>query len=338
MDVRLWGWFATRSPLSHIGEAISTVAYLAQEPILQPDGSLAEVFVYSGNAWRGHLRDLAAGYMLRKIGDPRLPLESFHLLFAGGRIGGEQTVNVERARAWRRAIPLVALWGGGVGNQILPGKLRVANAYPVCREALPALLHTDPAEAGCVSYRALTIEKSFSRKDDAKDDRLNGWLGEATEPPPLPEQAGMFGADEAVPSGQSGQKADKRPKAPPEQMRTTVELLIAGTRLETRIDVLGASEVELGCLVSALHEFARSPHIGGQANRGHGLVDLDYTLVDLDAGQERPFVSIAGGQLALAEAATAALAAYDRHLLDLYNGMLASDGGEIRRMLGAGTA
>lgn len=322
MDVRLFGYFTTRSPLSHIGEAISTTSYLVQEPILQPDGSLAEVFCYSGNAWRGQLRDLAAAYMLGRLGDPTISLDAFHLLFSGGRIGGEQSVNVERARAYRRALPMLALWGGGVGNQVLPGKLRVSNAYPVCAEAIPALLHTPPAEAAGIAYRGLTIEKSFSRKDDAKDDRLARWL-----PAPEPAQAALL--DGAPKRGKgAGETAD--------QMRMTAELLIAGVRLETRIDALGVSEVELGCLVSALHQFTRSPHVGGQANKGHGLVDLHYRMLDLDTGDIRLFVSIAAGTVDLSVEAADALDAYHAHLQSLYDAMLDANQGEIRAMLGAG--
>ncbi|MCC6312667.1 MAG: hypothetical protein IT337_01540 [Thermomicrobiales bacterium] len=326
MDVRLQGHFTTKSPLSHISESLSTTSYLAQEPILQPDGAVCEVFCLSGNSWRGQLRDRAAAYMLARIGDPRLPLDAFHLLFSGGRIGGEQTVNVERARAWRRTIPLVALFGGGVGNQILPGKLRIANAYPVCREAIPALLHTDP-DAIVASYRGMTMEKSFSRTDDGKDERLNQWLSDGA-----PTQAALMDG-----SGEPAVKP-KRGKAAGEvadQMRMTAELLIAGVRLETRITALDVSEIELGALVSALHQFARSPHVGGQASRGHGLVDLDYEIVDLDTGEVRPFVAIRGGALTLADPARTALDAYDAHLKIMYDAMLSERGGEIVKMLGA---
>jgi hypothetical protein len=49
--------------------------------------AIEEVFSYSGNAWRGQLRDLAASYMLDALGSPTLSLDAFHLLYSGGRIG-----------------------------------------------------------------------------------------------------------------------------------------------------------------------------------------------------------------------------------------------------------
>lgn len=324
MDVRLRGLFTLRSPLSHISDSIGTQTYLVQEPVRQPDGSYAEVAVYSGNAWRGQLRDLCAVYMLRRIGSPLLSLDAFHLLFTGGRIGGEQVVDLEKARAYRRVLPLVAIFGGGVGNQILPGKLRVANCYPLCREALAVLSPAHHATANQSSYRAMTFEKSFSRKDDAKDDRLRVFLADA-------ERDGQ----PSLPGAEPEPKAAKR-DGPADQMRMTSELLAAGTLLETEISLSDVSEIELGALVSALDQFARAPFIGGQSGRGHGHVSLRYELLDLETGEVQPFVSVESDLAELAPPAAGAKAAYDDYLREQYDRYLTDQSGQIRQMLGAG--
>ena len=138
MTNKLTGIFTLKSPLSHISESIGTTSYLSQEPILQPDGTSTEVFCYSGNAWRGQLRDLAAMHMLDEIG-LKVSRDSFHLLFSGGKIGGDQKVDIENIKKIRESIPMLALFGGGIGNTIMPGLMRVGNCYPVCLEALPVL-------------------------------------------------------------------------------------------------------------------------------------------------------------------------------------------------------
>ena len=327
MDARLIGTFTVKSPVSHIGQSLGTTSYLVQEPILQDDGEVEEVFAYSGNAWRGQLRDLAATYLLDALGRVAVKPDTFALLFSGGKIGGEQVINIEAARAMREALPLLAVWGGGVGNQLLPGKMRVGNSYPICAEAAPVLRYHSAAR---VSYRQLTTEKSFSRKDDAKDDRL---LSYVALPAPEIGQASLL-ADPDDPKTKS-KKTGKKEGEVADQMRMTVELLIAGTRLETWIDLIGISEVELGCVVSALHRFGRSPHIGGQANKGHGLVDLHYDLVDLDSGESLPFLDVRAGECRLEPGAEAAKDAYDRHVRTLYDQMLAGNRGEIVAMLGA---
>ncbi len=317
-NLQLTGTFTLRSPLSHISETISTTSYLVQEPILQPDGHPESVFCYSGNAWRGQLRDLAAAYMLDHLGAPRLPLDSFHLLFGGGRIGGEQQLDVNRTREYRRTIPMLSILGGGVGNQMLHGKLRVSNCYPLCIEALPVLPDAYHEKAARTSYRDLTFEKSFSRKDDAKDDRLARFT--PTTDTPL-----LMGAS----------RADDGPK---DQMRMTAELVIAGACLYTEIDALDVTEVEIGALVSALHLFSRSPHIGGQANKGHGKVALDYHYIDMDTGETGEFLRINDGPSLLAPAAEEAKQAYDQYLRNQYDAMLAERGGEALALMGAAQA
>lgn len=312
MNIRLTGVFTLRSPLSHISETISTTAYLVQEPMMQPDGSVEEVFCYSGNAWRGQLRDLSAAYMLERLGNARVPLDTFHLLFSGGKIGGEQVVDIPAAMRLREAVPHISLFGGGIGNQILAGKLRVGNCYPVCKEAavaLPDSMHTE------ATYRDMTFEKSFSRRDDARDGSRSAFL--------------------PSPGAELIEGPTRRDDAPADQMRMTVELLVAGSRLYTEIDALDVSEIELGCLAAALHAFARSPHIGGQANKGHGKAALDYRMLNLDNGEGVDFVRITDGAALLSAAAAGAQDAYDQHLRAQYDAMIANEGGEIRRLLGA---
>lgn len=323
---RLHCRFTLRSPLSHIGETISTTAYLVEEPVLSPRGAVESVFSYSGNAWRGQLRDLMASDLLARLANPTVALDAFHLLYSGGAIGGTQQTNLDKARQMRRAIVPIALLGGGVGNQVLPGKMRVSNFYPACLEA-PLPLYAWPNDPrGRVSYRELTTEKSFSRKDDSKDPRYAA----ALEPPqPALTQGTLMGAPEPEPSKRkaTGEAA--------QQMRMTVELLIAGTQLMGHIDLLDTTETELGCLVAALEAFARSPHIGGQASRGHGLTALETILVDLDTGElVDPFLTVADGAR-LSPPAERARDAYAAHCQALYAALVDERQPQIRALIGA---
>jgi len=331
MNVRLTQVFTLHAPLSHKGESIGTISYLVQEPIVQADGAIEEVFCYGGNSWRGQLRDLAASYLLDALGiggaGGRIGLDAFHLLYAGGSIGGTQSVDLAQARAYRALLPSVALWGGGVGSQILPGKLRVNNHYPLCREMPPLPLPPHlAARRDRVSYRQLTTEKSFSRMDDSKDERKRTYLA-----PPAPTQTMVPGAtrDRGTPQGHA-EKAGVS-----QQMRTTSELLIAGAQLYGSVEVLDCTAIELGCLVAAYHAFSRSPHIGGEVGKGHGLVRLDVDLLDLDTGEVEDGFVIADGACLLSTRATAAKARYDQHLRGLYDAMLGEQGSEARALLGA---
>lgn len=318
---RIHGLFTLRSPLSHIGESVSTQTFLVQEPILQEDGSVEQVFCYNGNAWRGQLRDCAAAYFLDRMGTDghaQVPLDIFHLLFTGGRIGGDQSIDIDQARRIRAAVPMVSVWGGGVGNQIMAGKMRVSNAYPLVREALPVLPERWHMEACKASYADITFDKSFTRTDDTKSESLREYLPS--------ENFGLLDGPRKTKSG--NEVAD--------QMRMTTELVAPGTRLCTEIDVLDPSDIELGAMVSAIHQWSQSPHIGGQANKGHGKVRLDYRMLNMETGEDQEFICItADGPCLLSEPAQQAKDAYDQHLRALYDRMLQKSKDGIRGLIGA---
>ena len=284
--MKLEGTFTLLSPLSHIGESISTDSYLNEEPVVQPSSKVESVFVYNGNAWRGQLRDLLALDLCERLGI-RLPLPAFHLLFSGGSIGDSVSVDLAQARRIRELLPAVSLLGGGVGNQMLPGRLIVGNSYPICRETahlVPVQFHPEELQ----EYRLLTTEKSFTRTDDRKHahraDHLDGERGTDTQ-----------------------------------QMRYTVELLAAGTRLYTYLLLDRVSGRELGALETALLRFAARPFIGGEASKGHGRVRLVYNL----DGQPWYDSEELFAQPNIEEADTSAT----------YSGHIASHADEIRQVL-----
>lgn len=313
MNKRILGLFTLRSPLSHIKEVISTFTYLAEESLVQPDGSIEEVFCYSGNAWRGQLRDLAAIYTLERLGAPQLPLQSFHLLFSGGNLY-QHEVNINRAREYRRSIPILSLFGGSLSDRILPGKLRVSNAYPLCAEAIVALPPSLHEIAMVRRYREMTMEKVFNRTDDAKNPRFEAFLSGVSD-----------GADE-----------DKKSKDNPQQMLYHAEALAAGAQLYSEIDLLDVNEVELGVLVAALHMFSRSPHIGGLARVGFGRVELEYDIMDLDTGAREPFIRIGDDSLMVSPLAGESQQSYDQYLRAQYDAFLESHGSEMLSLLGVG--
>lgn len=314
-SVRLDGVIELLAPMSHIGETISTQAYLNEEPVIQPDGTTENVFVYNGNALRGQLRDCAAKYLLTRLGGVKVPLPAFHLLFSGGSIGGPQNVDLAQAREYRRLLPMISLLGGGVGNQILPGKLRVGNSYPIVRQTA-RLVPKRYQTATLPDYGGWTAEKSFSRTDDAKDERLLPHLRDADVPAALPRAA----------------KGD----APPTQMRYTVELLCAGARLYTHLVALDVTETELGCLVAAFDELARFPFLGGQARMGHGRCRIEYEWTELRAGATpSPFLTVDAESLSLSDPAAEAKDAYDRFLSGLYERYLAENRSELAALLEA---
>ncbi|GER73418.1 hypothetical protein [Weizmannia acidilactici] len=298
-------------PLSHIGESESTQSFLNTTTVVN-DGVPEEVFVYTGNALRGMLRDCGARYLLNKL-DIRVPLKAFHLLFSGGSIGGAQSLDIDQARVIRKALPFVSLFGGGVGNQILDGKLKQTFVYPICRETnniIPSYI-----EKSDYSWRHFTNVIEFSRKDDEKN--VN-----------LAEQFLINNEEIQLIEGENKKKKEK--DGPATQMRYGVEYLAAGTKLWHRWDII-CNELELGAFVSCLHEWQKQPYLGGMSGKGFGLVAAEMDLVKED-GRES-FAQIGQEFIKLGTTAEQAKKAYDEHLKEMYDSYLIDNKEEFTKLL-----
>jgi len=323
-SIRLDGKITLLSPLSHIGESSGIDSFLSTDTVIGMDGRPLEVFTYSGNAFRGQLRDLGASYLTEKLGNIKYSPELFYLLFSGGSLGGAQSVDIDQARMYRRNIPLLSVFGGGVGNQILTGKIKVGAMYPLteeCQRIIPEHLRDENAP----SWKQWTFDKSFTRMDDAKNENMRKYLtGSETDGLAI---AGQVEAD----------SKKKKKEDPPQQMRYTVEMLAAGAVMYQRIDLCDLSDLELGAFVSALTKLSEHAYIGGKSGTGHGLVDIEYTW--RKAGQkdsEGTFLKISSDCLWLSEPAEEAKKTYDQFLVALYDRYLEDNAPELTKLLTGG--
>lgn len=303
-------------PLSHIGESESTQSFLNTTTIVS-NGVPVECFVYSGNALRGMLRDCGARYLLNKL-DIQVSLEVFHLLFSGGSIGGIQNLDIDQAKAIRKALPFVSLFGGGVGNQILDGKVKQTFAYPICKETndiLPSYV-----EKSEYSWRHFTNVIEFSRKDDEKNMNLAEQF--------LIENENQLRLEEET-------KQKKKSKdGPATQMRYAVEYLAPGTKLWHRWDLI-CTELELGAFVSAIYEWQKQPYLGGMSGKGFGLVSTEMEIIT-EEGREL-FARIGQEFIQLGPVADEAKKQYDEHLRQMYDAYILENKEEFAKLLAGET-
>lgn len=274
------GIMTALSSISHIGETCGINAKLRREKVVQADGSVEEVPVISGNSLRGILRDRGMLHMLRSLGYgvneetgevAGLSLAAFYFLFSGGALTstGQRGLDIDEARRWRRAIPLVALFGGAMGNQIMPGKLKIEKAIPLCRETAHVLptRFTDGVELQ--SVWDLCQEEAYTRRDDEKNENLRQLIA--------PKVRGLLeakardvrakrGTGDDV-AGETGQK---------QQMRYYIETLAAGTQLFWGVTLDDVTDLEFEAFAVALAEFGRAPYVGGKSGVGHGKVAVHF--------------------------------------------------------------
>lgn len=296
-------------PLSHIGETESTQTKLNTIRVMN-GGKPCEVFAYTGNALRGQWRDSGAIYLLERL-NTSVPKKAFNLLFSGGSIGGDQSIDIDQAKTLRSALPFVSLFGGGVGNQILSGKITQSFAFPVCEETsdiIPPGVSGINYDALETSWRRMTGVVEFTRKDDSKDVLGDKYIKLENE------QMNLM--------GEIGKKA-KKDDGPATQMRYGVQYLLPGVQLWHMMHIT-CQEVELGAFVASVHQWAKKPFLGGMSGKGFGLVDLSMSIVD-EEGARVPFISVRDGVLTLADLAKSAKEQYDEQLKAVYNQAL--DGG-----------
>lgn len=292
------GVMTALTSISHIGDSHGVNSKLRREKAVQPDGSVEEVPIISGNSIRGILRDRGMLQMLsllgygvnRDTGEVNgLSLPAFYFLFSGGSLtkDGGKGIDVDEARKWRNLIPLVALFGGAMGNQIMPGKAKIGKAIPICAETNHLIPERFRSSAG--SIWDLCQEEAYTRRDDEKSESLRQLISPGIrgllETEAASKRAKVAIGDDDV--GETGQK---------QQMRYFVETLAAGTKLFWDITLDDVTELEFEAFCATLAEFGKYPYIGGKSNVGHGKVAIQFDKwVDIN-----PRVSPQGTELGFA--------------------------------------
>lgn len=256
------------SAVSHLGDSAGgTTSIFRREKVLS-NGRVMEIPVISGNAFRGQLRDTGMEFMLRELGDVALSPAAFHFLTSGGALTKDagRGLDIGQARKLRSLIPLVGVFGGACGRQILEGKLQVGKWYPICAELRhflpPQYKHTPETE---ISIYEMTDIHSFTRMDDAKSESWQKYLPQ--------EQRALLEAPKVKVAKDGTEVAEKNVA---QQMRYSQEVLIAGTKFYCWLQLQDVTDLEYEAFVSALVEWSKAPFIGGQSRHGCGEVELKF--------------------------------------------------------------
>ncbi len=259
------------------GQSFGISTKLRREKFVQPDGSVEEVPVLSGNGLRGLLRDRGMLHMCRVLGygvdDEKgevhgLSLPAFYFLFSGGTLTGDtgKGLDIIQARQLRNLIPLVGVFGGALGNMILPGRLKVGKAIPICQET--AHLLPDRYAAGASSIWEYLQEEMYTRKDDERNEHLRQLMA--------PQTLQIMDAKRAV-----SKERNERGEADPEvgehqQMMYYVETFAAGTRFYWELILDDPTEIEFEAFITALVEWSKQPYVGGKSAVGLGKVAVSF--------------------------------------------------------------
>lgn len=273
------GVMTALTSVSHIGDTYGINAKLRREKIVTSDG-IEEIPIISGNSLRGILRDVGMLHMLRTLGygiDEEtgkvngLSLAAFYFLFSGGALTKTPSrgIDIDEARRWRELIPLVALFGGAMGNQIMPGKLKVGKAIPICEETAHLLPEQFVDGAGGRTIWEMVQEEAYTRRDDEKNENLRQLIA--------PEVRGLLESSARENRDKKGTGQDViEETGQKQQMRYFVETLAAGTEFFWELTLDDVTPVEFDALAITLAEFSKAPHIGGKSGVGLGKVSIRF--------------------------------------------------------------
>jgi CRISPR type IV-associated protein Csf2 len=262
------------------GQSFGIESKLRRERFVQPDGTVEEVPILSGNGLRGMLRDRGMWHMCRALGygvDEEagkvrgLSLSAFYFLFSGGSLyaGASDGIDVDYARRLRAEIPLISIFGGAVGNQILPGKLKVGKAIPICSETMH-LLPNSYQRANPTSIWDFLQAEMYTRRDDERNEKLRTVIeGRALKQ--LEDKGNLsLLPEEALEQGQ--EKAERKPQ----QMMYYTETFAAGTQFYWKLTLEDVSDVEYDAFMTCLAEFSKMPYVGGKSAVGLGEVAVRF--------------------------------------------------------------
>ena len=275
------------SSISHGGETRSTTQIFRREKIVTKDGKVLAIPVVSGNSIRGVLRDAGSLAMLEALEMDKgtLSMAAFDFLFSGGSLNKDagRAIDIKRARRFKELLPIVGVFGGSIGDQIIEGKLQIGKLLPICKETWHIIPDHVKAKAG-VELRAISINQylqveAYTRRDDKKQENLRPLM--TTE------------ANEELDNKSLAKRRTRKlqqdllngpPKNTPvdpeagqhQQMRYYVETLAAGVKFYWWIGLQRVTDLEFQAFQTALMEFQRHPYIGGKGNVGHGRVSIEF--------------------------------------------------------------
>jgi CRISPR type IV-associated protein Csf2 len=248
-------------------------------------------------SFRGALRHACHVALNRHIVETtgeKLSLQQHFMLAQGVDINGSAMVfgggEIDGSLALRKANPFISLWGRwGLG-----GHMSVGNMYPIQDDCVADFGGGNRSvmferNTNLLSYLSETevselnriLKEQSSSSEDIKP--IKSQIQTLTKSlKTLDDAESVAKVKEKIAELESQISEIKDAKeGPRESIRRPIdsyEAFVAGCEFNHRFAVQCANETELGLLLAALHEFSRSPYLGGHRSHNCGLISADYVV------------------------------------------------------------
>lgn len=227
----------------HAGAGTDNFALFRREKVISASGEVVAVPIISGSSFRGVLRRIGEQLIAAVLDyEGLLPVPAAHLLTNGGRLGkAAKPLTDEQERQLKELVPLVAVFGGAASGRIMGGLLTVGKVLPEFAE-LAHLLPRPPKSTRPLLPAAMGMAPEyFSHLADHR---------------PQPQAAPVEDRD-----------TDTSPRG-----RYGVEVVPAGTRLQTWVRLENATAAQVAFVIEVLEQFCRAGHLGGRTASGYGQI------------------------------------------------------------------
>lgn len=239
-DLRIDLMMEAVSPITHMSGTEGNEAVLMREPVVS-SGVVAHVPVLTGNALR-HRAFRQSGYLwlISRIGlAGKMTAKCANFLLNGGAVS-ESTRDADlRAEAEaKELIPLLAMLGGCLPNQIIPGRAQVGRGLLACRE------------------NSARIRMSFP-----------DWAADVPRLRPADDFVGAY----QYTRGEASRYVQSDAPLPGDSSNLMIfsgESVIAGAVFFSRVHLRRPTDLQAGAMLHALRNWDGT--IGGQSSHGHG--------------------------------------------------------------------
>lgn len=329
------------APLTHgAGNARNEQLLHVRQYTLEVEGRWDRVAVpaVSGAAWKGALREHAVRDAFERLGvqPGEVSRDALRLLSKGGKNDrGSATVALEEARRLRDLFPLLSVFGSLDGGLPLKGRVQVSDVLPYCdalvaaglvpRRVQPVTVEVEghqqeegPAVEVYPDTPPVPLHLARTSVTNYRHDMLQGSMAHMLSGETVRQ---IEDAREAVRSrkDESGSAPARQRREANESMPHSAQAIAPGTPLVGVVRLQDATEVELGCLVTAIMRWITSgAYLGGGAAKGHGAcrVRVAGALRHAMPPGSLPTAPATALDLPRDGSPSAAAMAYGRHVLE----------------------
>lgn len=213
------------------------------------NGKEIEIPIISGNSVRGQMRDIASQILLTKENNEVIQVDNslFHLLFSGGSLqkSEDKSFDVAKAKEIREKVGTISIFGGAIGNNIMPGKMQIGKLIPICQESKSLIPSNFFTEHELPSMFDITQIETYARRDDTK--KFKKFLSENSE--------------------SEEENSDEKSQ----QMMFNVETFKTGTQFFWKIVLSDFTDDEMTIFAKTLQQLTR---IGGNYAKNFGEIDI----------------------------------------------------------------